>query len=38
MQKYYQKEINFNGIYSRNNLPKINDEKYVINLYEYKSI
>ena len=35
MQKYYQNEPNFNGVYSRNNLPKkIKDEAYVINLDE----
>ena len=28
----------FNGVYSRNNLPKIKHETYVINLVEYKSI
>ena len=38
IQKYYQNEHKFNGIYSRNNLPKINDGAYVINLDEYKSI
>ena len=37
-QKYYQKEPKFNGVYSRNNLPKIKDGAYVINLEEYKSI
>ena len=25
IQKYYQIEPKFNGVYSRNNLPKIND-------------
>ena len=25
MQKYYQNEPKFNGVYSRNNLPKIKD-------------
>ena len=30
--------LNFNGIYSTNNLPKIKDEAYVINLDELKSI
>ena len=29
---YYQNEPKFNGAYSRNNLPKIKDEAYVINL------
>ena len=27
-----------NGVYSRNNLPKVKDDAYVINLDEYKSI
>ena len=38
IQKYYQNEPKFNGIYSRNNLPKIKEATYVINLDEYKSI
>ena len=38
IQKYYQNETKFNGVYSRNNLPKIKDGAYVINLDEYKSI
>ena len=38
IQKYYQNEPNFNGFYSRNNLPKIKDGAYVINLGEFKSI
>ena len=38
IQKYYQKEPKFNGVYSRNNLPKIKDGTYVINLDEFKSI
>ena len=38
IQKYYQKEPKFNGVYSRNNLPKIKDGAYVINLDEFKSI
>ena len=37
-QKYYQNESKFNGVYSRNNLHKIKDVAYVINLDEYKSI
>ena len=37
-QKYYQNESKFNGVYWRNNLPKINDGIYVINLHEFKSI
>ena len=32
IQKYYQNEHKFNCVYSRNNLPKINDRAYVINL------
>ena len=35
--KYYQNEPKFNGVYSRNNLPEIKDEAYVINLDEYES-
>ena len=39
MQKYYQNEPKFNGVYSRNNLPKkIKDEAYVINLDEYADV
>ena len=38
IQKYYQNEPNFNGVYSRNNLPKIKDGTYVIKRDEYKSI
>ena len=38
IQKYYQNEPKFNGVYSRNNLPKIKDGAYIINLDEYKSI
>ena len=38
IQKHYQKEPKFNGVYSRNYLPKIKDGTYVINLDEYKSI
>ena len=37
IQKYYENESIFNGVYSRNNLPKkIKDGAYVINLDEYK--
>ena len=38
MQKYYQNKPEFNGVYSRNNLPKIKDGTYVKNIHEYKSI
>ena len=38
-QKYYQNEPRFNGVYSRNNLPKrIKDGAYVINLDEYVDV
>ena len=33
-----QNEPKFNGVYSRNNLPKTKDEVYLINLDEYESI
>ena len=38
IQKYYQNEAKFNGVYSRDNLPKIKDGQYVINLDEYSDI
>ena len=38
IQKYYQNEPRFNGVYSRDNLPKIKDGAYVINLDEYCDI
>ena len=39
IQKYYQNELRFNGVYSRGNLSdKIKDEAYVINLDEYPDI
>ena len=38
IQKFYQNEPKFNGVYSRNNLPKINDGAYVIDLDEFKSV
>ena len=38
IKKYYRNEPRLNGVYSRNNLPKIKDGAYVINLDEYKSI
>ena len=39
IQKYYQNEARFNGVYSRDNLPnKIKDGSYVINLDEYSDI
>ena len=43
IQKYYQNESRFNGVYSRDNLPErssteIKDGAYVINLDEYSDI
>ena len=32
IQNYYQNEAKFNGDYSRNNLSKIKDGGYIINL------
>ena len=36
--KYYENESRFNGVYSRDNLLKIKDGAYVINLDEYSDI
>ena len=38
IQKYYQNQPRFNGVYSRDNLPKTKDGDYVINLDEYFDI
>ena len=39
IQKYYENEPRFNGVFSRNNLPKkIKDGAYVINLDEYVDV
>ena len=39
IQKYYQNETRFNGVFSRNNLPKkIKDGAYVMNLDEYEDV
>ena len=43
IQKYYQNEPRFNGVYSMNNLPKrsftkIKDGTYIIHLVEYSEI
>ena len=39
IQKYYQNELRFNGVYSRDNLPgKIKDGAYIINLDEHSDI
>ena len=39
IQKYYQNESRFNGVYSRNNLAeKIKDGSYVLNLDGYADV
>ena len=38
IQKYYQNEPRFNCVFSRDNLPKIKDGTYIINLDEYSDI
>ena len=44
IQKYYKNESRFNGVFSRNNLPKSNsikkikDGAYIINLDEYANV
>ena len=39
IQKYYKNEPRFNGVFSRNNLPKkIKDGAYVINLDKYADV
>ena len=38
IQKHYQNKLRFNIVYSRENLPKIKDGTYVINLDEYSDI
>ena len=38
IQKCYQNEPKFNGVNSRNNLPKIRDGVYVIKIDDYESI
>ena len=39
IQKYYQNEPRYNGVYSRDNLPnKIKNQAYVINLDEHSDI
>ena len=37
IQKYYQNEPRFNGVYSRDNPPEIRDVGYVINIDEYSN-
>ena len=39
IQKYYENEQRFNGVFSRDNIPqKIKDGAYVINLDEYANV
>ena len=38
IQKYYGNKPKFNSVCSRNNIPKIRDEAYIINLNGYESI
>ena len=38
IQKYYHNQPRFNGVRSRDNLPKIKDRAYVINHDEYSDI
>ena len=38
IQKNYQNEPSFNGVFSRDNLPKIKDGAYIINLDEYSDV
>ena len=38
IQKCYQNEPKFNGVYSRNNLSKIKDGTYIINFDDYESV
>ena len=37
IQKCYENKPKFNGVYLRNNLSKIEDRVYTINLDEYES-
>ena len=38
IQKYYQNELTFNGVYSGDNLTEIKDGTYLINLDEYSDV
>ena len=38
IQKHYENEPRFNGVYSIDNVPRIKDEAYVINLDVYSDI
>ena len=37
-KNYYQNDSKSNDVYSSNNLPKIKDRVYIINLDEFKSV
>ena len=38
IQKHYLNEPKFNGVYSKNELPKIKDRAYIINLDDCNSV
>ena len=38
IQKHHHNYTRFNGVYSRENLPKVKEEAYVINLDQYSDI
>ena len=38
IQKYYENEPKLNGVYSRDNLPKIKNGAYIVNLDEFESM
>ena len=38
IQKYYQNKLRSNDVYYRDNLQKIKNEAYIINLNEYSDI
>ena len=38
IQKSFQVHFEVNSVYSKNNLPQLNDEACIMNLDEYKSI
>ena len=38
IKKYYENEPRFNGVYSRDNLPRIKDGVYAVNLDGYFDI
>ena len=38
IQKYYQNELRFDGVYSKDDLQKMKDGAYIISLDEYSNI